>query len=213
MLSKYPFRLLAAIAIMAIGALSMRTNNASAIFGKKCVDQTGCPCFTCPSCRHTCNLEAELVDAEKICFETEEKVICIPRVVFPWQKNKRACCGCTEQPCSNCTHNGAKTRKICVLKVKTYTCPECEYTWSPKEKECIPACGCADGCAVPGCTSPGCTGTPCDAVQLGLGPVESDRTSVDTPPLFPWNTDAPVIAELPNKHLIESATPAPISLP
>ena len=212
---KHHFKLLAAVAIMSIGALSMQANNASAIFGKKCVDQTGCPCFTCPSCRHKCNLESELVETEKICFEIEEKVICIPRVVFPWQKNKQSCCGCTEQPCSNCTHNGAKTRKICVLKPKKYTCPECEYTWSPQEKNCIPACGCSSGgCASSSdCPSSGCTGIPCDSAQLNLTQVDSQYEVGGATQEYSWNADEPIITEMPDQLSTNHAPLEPLTQP
>ena len=188
-------RLIVAIAVLMIVAWSTQTNTASAIFGKKMVEQTGCPCFTCPSCKHTCEFESELVDAEKVCFETEEKVICIPRVVFPWQRKSRSSCrGCSDQPCS-CQHNGAKTRKICVLKVKKYTCPECEYAWSPKEKDCG---GCATGC----CTSGGCATAPSDAAQWSAQPVQTNPVSTDYEAgdglqAHPWSAAEPVVSELP----------------
>tara|TARA_R110002049_G_scaffold4601_5_gene32584 strand:- start:811597 stop:812244 length:648 start_codon:yes stop_codon:yes gene_type:complete len=203
MLTKSHLKPKSAVLIALVAALSIHATPASAIFGKKLVDQTGCPCFTCPSCKHTCNLEAELVDAEKVCFETEEKVICIPRVVFPWQKRSAsACCGCTEQPCSRCIHNGAKTRKICVLKPKSYTCPECEYSWSPKEKPCAAGCApCAEGCGAgaEGCGAGVSCDAPCDTIaandlsQHGLYEYQIDDESHQ----HPWTAAEPIVSELP----------------
>lgn len=104
-----------------------------------------CPCKSCPSC--DCSLEAKMVDVEKSCFEVETKTICIPRVVFPWQRKKAcdACDSCDGRGCNNCVNNGAKTRCIRVIKKKKYTCPECKYTWTPNSAGCCDA-GCDSGC-------------------------------------------------------------------
>ena len=128
-------RIVMAIATIQVAALSMIKNETQA--GKhKLLDQTGCS-LCCPACNHRCNFSAEQVDEEKSCFEVEAKVICIPRVVFPWQK----------ECCDSVTHNGARTRKVCVLKEKKYKCPACEYTWTAER---IGGCstGCATGCDV-----------------------------------------------------------------
>lgn len=112
-------------------------------------DQTGC-CQRCPACDYCCELKAEEVEEEKTCFEVESKEICIPRVVFPWQKKAcRACDGCAGLGCTNCVHNGAKVRRICVLKTDKYKCPKCKYTWTPKKKDV--AGGCDVGCCDAGC--------------------------------------------------------------
>ncbi len=117
-------------------------------------DQTGC-CKRCPSCNHCCNLDAEEVDEEKTCFEVESKEICIPRVVFPWQKKTcRSCDSCSGLGCNACVHNGAKVRRICVLKTKKYNCPKCKYTWTPEENGCDVGC-CGTGCDVGSCDT-GC---------------------------------------------------------
>lgn len=87
----------------------------------------GAACHSCPRCSHVCKLKAQLVDEDIPCFEVEEKVVCIPRVVFPWQKS-------CKDPCAN---NGARIRKVCVLKTDSYQCPKCEYTW---KAEPIAAC-------------------------------------------------------------------------
>ncbi len=134
--------------------------------------QTGCKCCT-DDC-HCCKLEAEQVDVEKKCFEVEEKVICIPRVVFPWQTGKScfpfckkkdcgscdACDGRGCNSCNACVNNGAKTRKIKVLKSsKKDGCPVCEYTWSVEEKACKTGCN-------RGCCDSGCAAAPCDAAPV-----------------------------------------------
>ncbi len=108
-----------------------------------------CPCKSCPSC--DCSLEAKMVDVEKSCFEVETKTICIPRVVFPWQRKKScaSCDSCDGRGCNNCVNNGAKTRCIRVIKKKKYTCPECKYSWTPNTSGCCDA-GC-DGACDAGC--------------------------------------------------------------
>lgn len=111
--------------------------------GIRCFDQTGCD-ICCPECDHVCHLKVERVDADESCFDVESKVICIPRVVFPWQKKKSSgCSDCDGAGCHRCGHNGAKTRTVCVLVVKQYTCPECAYSWSAKRH--------ASDCDLPGC--------------------------------------------------------------
>ena len=98
-------------------------------------------CTKCPSC--DCALEAKMVDVEKSCFEVETKTICIPKVVFPWQRKKAcgSCDSCDGQGCNTCINNGATTRCIRVIKKKKYTCPECKYSWSHKGSG-----GCDNGC-------------------------------------------------------------------
>lgn len=103
-------------------------------------------CKQCPSC--DCSLDAKMVDVEKSCFEVETKTICIPRVVFPWQRAKAcgSCDACDGSGCKTCVNNGAKTRCIKVIKKKKYTCPECKYSWTPNASGgCDSACD--DGCA------------------------------------------------------------------
>ncbi|MCC9599862.1 hypothetical protein LOC67_04745 [Stieleria sp. JC731] len=121
--------------MLAASLICMPTSNSNAgdVFS-----QTGLKC-SCPVCDHTCQLKAEQVEEEKTCFKVESKVICIPRVVFPWQKSKQAACAscdsCDGLGCTNCVHNGARLRKICVLKKEKYTCPACKYSWTPVEKD------------------------------------------------------------------------------
>ena len=93
--------------------------------------QTGCRCHSCragkrkkccrkcPRCNaDVCHLKGEKVKVKKTCFEVDQKIVCIPRVTFPWQR-----CGPT---CS-------KTRTVKVLSKKEYECKECKYTWSLNE--------------------------------------------------------------------------------
>ena len=122
--------------------------------------------FCCPKCDcdcSTCKLDAEVVDVEKKCFEVECKTICIPRIVFPWQKKQsscRSCKSCDGHGCTNCIHNGARIRKIKVLKSKKYKCPECKYSWTPDEKK--PCCGSSCGCGESNCET-GCCEADCDS--------------------------------------------------
>lgn len=126
-------------------AMLLVTPKISEAVGFGVLDQTGCS-ICCPECKHTCNLKAEQVEETKKGFDVESKVICIPRVVFPWQKAKKSQCAscdsCDGRGCTACIHNGARTRKICVLKNESYKCPKCEYTWSAEPKGCS-TMGCA----------------------------------------------------------------------
>ena len=108
----------------------------------------------------------EKTDAKKHCWTVECKQICIPRIVLPWQKRHslpcmgNGCCdtctggGCCDDGCRTVclSHNGARVRTVRVLKKHSYTCPQCKYTWTPRE--CCHAGACGDGC----CTEDGCTG-------------------------------------------------------
>lgn len=152
----------------------MNTHSASAIHGKR-LSQTGCVC--CPVCDHVCRLDAKLVEEEKTCFKIETKVICIPRVVFPWQKSKISACAqcdsCDGVGCTTCVHNGARLRKVRVLKTEKYKCSACKYTWTAEKKD---ACsGYRGGCS----TGPACDG----AYEL---PVElQDSTIVGDEAILP----------------------------
>ncbi len=105
-----------AIAMMACG--SLHSNICYALGHGASAHQCNCP-----NCDYVCKFNAETVDEDKECFDVESKVICIPRVVFPWQKK-----------CNPCANNGAWTRTICVLKTEKYKCPKCEYTWSAEKR-------------------------------------------------------------------------------
>ncbi|TWU48504.1 hypothetical protein Poly51_44040 [Rubripirellula tenax] len=143
--------------VMTFIALAVTPSPASAGLPMGLLDQTGCT-KRCPACDHVCKFDAKEVDVEKSCFDVESKVICIPRVVFPWQMKDRcgSCNSCDGTGCSSCINNGARTRRVCVLKTKKYKCPECEYSWSAEKAPC--GGGCATGC----CDSNAC-GTNCDA--------------------------------------------------
>ena len=153
-----PFMTTCALSLFALTMFAMpsQQDQAGCLKGDKC-----CKKACCPKCSHdcqTCKLEAEIVDVEKKCFEVECKTICIPRVVFPWQKKKlgcHSCDSCEGRGCTNCVHNGAKVRKVKVLKSKKYKCPECEYTWTPEEGS--PCCGTScDRGGECGCCDLGC---------------------------------------------------------
>lgn len=155
MSSKNIFRGLFVAATLVAAGYCLQAPRATAGFPFKCgfLDQTGCS-VCCPVCDHVCKLDAEQVEAEIPCFEVESKVICIPRVVFPWQKKKCSDCdSCDGRGCTNCVHNGARVRRVCVLKTDKIKCPKCEYSWSPEKK----GIGCESGCA--GSCDGGCDAT------------------------------------------------------
>ncbi len=158
--------------ILLISALS---SNSTAGMPFGILDQTGC-CKRCPACDHFCKFDAKEGEIEKPGFEVESKVICIPRVVFPWQTRKAcgSCGSCDGTGCSNCVNNGACTKRVCVLKSKDFKCPECEYSWSAEAK---PDGGCATGCASACDASSDCIGSQLGAVPPSKPPVAYDGYS------------------------------------
>jgi hypothetical protein len=133
-------RIVAAAMLVAAAACSLNKSDAGFGLHSLLPDQTGC-CRRCPACDHVCILDAKVVDEEIPCFDVESKVICIPRVVFPWQKKKGgACDSCDGVGCNQCIHNGARTRRVCVLVTDKYKCPKCQYTWSAEKSPCGPGC-------------------------------------------------------------------------
>ena len=90
-------------------------------------------CRKCPKCQNdVCVLKAECVKDERVCFEVEQKLICIPKISLPWRKCEKPCCG---DCASNCRHRCGKTRTIKVLKTKAYECDVCKYSWKVYEPE------------------------------------------------------------------------------
>ena len=135
------FNSLARLIVASVFVVAATSTNVQA-GGLRLLSDSGCDsscesCSTCPSCRYMCKFEAKQGDAETHCYNVEEKVICIPKVVFPWQKS---CC----DPCVN---NGACIKKVKVLKKTKYTCPACKYSWTPEKS------GCNNGCCDSGCDS------------------------------------------------------------
>lgn len=130
-------------------AIAMIATIATKVEPVKAEINIGCLCTKCPSCN--CALEAKMVDVEKSCYEVETKTICIPRVVFPWQRKKvcGSCDSCDGRGCTACVNNGATTRCIRILKKKKHTCPECQYSWTPNAAGCCNS-GC-DGACDGGC--------------------------------------------------------------
>ena len=134
-------------------SLAIAVNQANA----GCCD-AGCEsgCLSCPSCNVSCcELKSEAIEVEKSCWKVECKKICVPRVVFPWQKPCRTSCdGCCDSGCASCDacncNNGACVKTVKVLKKHKYKCPSCKYTWTPVET-C--ATGCDTGCCDTGCAS------------------------------------------------------------
>ncbi len=183
--------LIAALAFAAV-AVNWTISDASAGWGwgggKKVIDQTGCS-LCCPACKHVCKLDAKEVEEDKTCFEVECKVICIPRVVFPWQKKKcNACDSCDGQGCNAGVHNGARTRTIRVLKTKDYTCPKCEYKWSSEP------CGGCDGCCDDGCD--GCCDATVGTAVPYITPMHSTPVEMAPPTAQPVIVE-PVTSDLP----------------
>ncbi len=188
--------LAAALVLTTLGVLPGSTSAHAGLRDHGLLDQTGCK--RCQACGYVCKLEAEQVETEKTCFEVEDKVICIPRVVFPWQTGQRllpfghhkkrgcgscdgggcdscssGCDSCGGAGCNNCVHNGARIRKVRVIKKSSMpACPVCAYSWSAEESPCAKPCNTpcgANGCAGGNCDA-GCTAPPCDAAPVYVEP-------------------------------------------
>jgi len=87
----------------------------------------------CPNCCHDCVFSADKEKVTKSCYDVECKDICIPRIVFPWQKGRCTCGKGDKDGKDACclVHNGAKTKSVRVLKKYEYECPECKHKWTP----------------------------------------------------------------------------------
>ena len=78
-------------------------------------------CRRCPKCQHDfCTLKCENEKVNKKCFDVDQKIVCIPKVTWPWQK---------------CPPKCAKTKTVNVLKTKKYQCCQCKYSWDICEPE------------------------------------------------------------------------------
>ena len=118
----------------------------------------------CPQCQTVCQLNVDEGTEEKSCWQVECEEICVPRVVFPWQKS---CCDPT-------VNNGACVKVVKKLKKHKYECPTCEYSWTPKK---VARCGCGGA----GCAS--CGATAYEVVDGAERPVPSEpATSQAEPP-------------------------------
>lgn len=116
--------------------------------GKSCGRQR------CPKCEcEDCVLVAAPAEVTKVCFQTEQKLVCIPKVRLPWQQ----CCPPTR----------AKSRVVNTLKLHAYQCPTCSYTWTDK----VPASQPASDPAIATPTQP-LLGNPPSTSANGVAPEE-----------------------------------------
>ena len=128
----------------------------------------------CPNCDRCCTFNAECGKEEKECYEVECVEICIPRVVFPWQK-QRSCghggCDSCDGGCGKCSrvNNGARVKTVKKLKKKTYECPACKYEWTPARY------GCGN------CHANGCNGAGCDCDPVPEAEVEEPQEAYSLP--------------------------------
>jgi hypothetical protein len=145
----------------------------------------------CPQCDHTCKFSVDTDKEAKHCYDSECEPICIPKVVFPWQK-KKACCnscnscagGCDACAGTGCDgscgggskccnyNNGACIRYVNKLKKYEYECEVCKYKW-----EAIRGCG--NGCgSCAGSIAPGIPSVPGEEVA----PTAADSELPPAPP-------------------------------
>lgn len=98
----------------------------------------------CPKCSTPCVLKVSEGTESKHCWKIESKTICIPKVRFSWQwpgQKKKSCGNCDSSCDGTCGKSCCeppifgRSREICVLIKHEYECPQCKYSWEPKEKE------------------------------------------------------------------------------
>lgn len=212
-------RVTLAILIVATTTYVLNSSNASAgLKGTRILDQTGC-CKRCPACDHVCNLDAEIVDEEKTCFEVETKVICIPRVVFPWQKKSCGSCdSCDGAGCKKCKLLGIlpwhkKNRGSCDScdGVGCSSCSSCPNNGARTRKVCVlttkkykcqkceytwtaeeKPCGpCATACDAGSCDQASCDATPWMSKPLTYGEVDTQEVAVEPVPVSNGELPAP----------------------
>lgn len=153
-----------------------------------CNDGCSDCCVTCPQCStscKTCKLKVEEGEESKSCWKVECKEICVPRIVWPWQKT---CCN----PHAN---NGACVKTVKVLVKHSYKCPTCEYSWSPEDGCSGDGC-CSDG-GCNGCASAGCDG--CAAASAWSGSWDAGEMPVEAPaqPAAPAPAEGAPVPEVP----------------
>ncbi len=154
----------------------------------------------CPKCNTCCTLKVERVKEDKACYEVECVEICIPRVVFPWQKWKadrqsHGGCDSCDGGCEACSsvNNGARVKTVKKLKKRSYKCPVCKYTWTPAGNS--------------GCVGGDC----CDDARVG-----ATRTCDDLPPASRMGVEQPVkITQrpLPARDFIPARPAKPLNPP
>ncbi|WP_417748521.1 hypothetical protein [Rosistilla oblonga] len=147
-----------------------------------------CQCGLCADDCACCTLKVDKVDEKKTAWEVECKQVCIPKVVFPWQKR-----------CNPCANNGACVRTVRVLKKKEYKCPKLEFTWTPKM---IGGCGCCGGGN--NCCDDGSCGS-CDNGGYLLG--ENDLQPALTPSIPTPAIDNGVLQTAATDAMIERQVP------
>jgi len=150
-----------------------------------CCTSGGCE-VQCPQCNHTCKLSVSVEKEAKTCYSSECKPVCIPKIVFPWQKKAACCdsgCGCTGSAGDGCcgsekccsANNGACVRYVNVLKKFEYQCDACKYKW-----EALQACCPGNGS---GCSDSGMPAPPSPAADMPTPADEQDMLPPVPPPV------------------------------
>lgn len=76
-------------------------------------------CQSCPQCHNDdCVLRIKKVCDEQSCYKTEQKVVCVPKIHWPWNQD--------------CEPIRSKSRTVKVLKEHFYKCERCAYEWGPE---------------------------------------------------------------------------------
>lgn len=90
-------------------------------------------CRKCPKCENDlCQLHAECVNEQRLGFEVEQRIVCIPEISLPWRKCQQPCNG---DCCSRCRKLCGKSKVVKVLIPRVYECPTCKYSWRVFEPE------------------------------------------------------------------------------
>jgi hypothetical protein len=86
----------------------------------------------CPRCGEVCISTVTVGKEKKYCWEVDTKTICIPKIRFPWERDRdsKECCktGCLAP-------KSARTKCVKILLKREYECDVCKYRWDVDSKK------------------------------------------------------------------------------
>ena len=124
----HDWRILSALTSLALATLAASDSHKVLMADETC---HGLRSVHCPKCNTYCRLELKDAKEEKHGWNVQVQEICVPRVVFPWQKS-------FVDPSVN---NGAWIKTVHVLKKHSFECPTCQYAWT-RVKTCSGGAAC-----------------------------------------------------------------------
>lgn len=98
------------------------TANVAATAGESNRRQRAC----CPRCGEACYRTVSVGKEKKHCWVVDTKTICIPKVRFPWERDRDKD-GCCKKGCPS--PKSGRTKCVRVLLKCEYECEVCKYHW------------------------------------------------------------------------------------